>query len=200
MNGETKNRLIILIAVLGVAVALLLPTLMKDTFNSGWISKPLALGLDLKGGVYLVYQVETKQAVTGKLQTMSQMIKSEMGAQKVAILRPKVNDKQQVEVPLITDLSTDKAKAVLQEKFPELGFLSKVTEEGRTKLIYGFSEETIQRIERDSVTQSIETLSNRVNQFGVAEPLVQRAGEDRVVLQMPGASDIESVTRNWVSR
>jgi preprotein translocase subunit SecD len=195
MNSDIKNRLIILIAVLGVAIALLMPTVAKETFSSGWISKPLALGLDLKGGVYLVYQVETKQAVSGKLQTLAQMIKSEMSAQKVAILRPKVNDRQQLEVPLITDLSADKAKVVIQDKFPELGFLNKLTEEGRTKLVYGFSEETARRIERDSVTQSIETLNNRVNQFGVAEPLVQRAGEDRIVLQMPGASDIESVKR-----
>lgn len=195
MNSDVQRRLITFFIVVLAAAALLLPTVYKEQFGSGWISKPLALGLDLKGGVYLVYQVETKQAVTGKLQSLAQMIKSELASQKIAILRPKVNDKQQIEVPLVTDLSTEKAKSAVQDKFPELGFLTKVSEEGRTKLVYGFSEETARRIERDSVTQSIDTLSNRVNQFGVAEPLVQRAGEDRIVLQMPGASDIESVKR-----
>lgn len=195
MNSDVQKRLVIFVVVVLAAVALLLPTVAKDSFGSGWISKPLSLGLDLKGGVYLVYQVETKQAVSGKLQSLAQMIKSEMATEKVAILRPKVNDKQQIEIPLITDLSTEKAKGLVQSKFPELGFVSKVSEEGRTRLLYGFSEETAARIERDSVTQSIETLGNRVDQFGVAEPLVQRAGENRIVLQMPGASDIESVKR-----
>lgn len=192
---DTKKRLITLIGVIIVAVLFLLPTVSRESFGTGWISKPLSLGLDLSGGVYLVYEVQSEEAVKSRLTMISTRLKSELTERKIAVLRPKVNNARQIEVPLITEASVEKAKAAIQDEFRDLTFIGKGDDAGRVTLLYGFTDAQAEKIERDAISQAVETLRNRVDQFGVAEPLIQKAGVNRIILQMPGVSDIEAVKR-----
>lgn len=196
MNFDIKKRLVIFFGVLVIALLFLAPTVFREEMKGmNWLSKPISLGLDLSGGVYLVYEVQTKEAVKSRLQQLGNSIKANLTTKKIPVLRPRVNDLNQIEVPLVSDLSLENAKKTIDEEFREISFVSKSDEAGKIKLVYGISEQQAEKIEHDSVTQAIETLRTRVDQFGVAEPLIQRGGDKRIILQMPGVSDIESVKR-----
>lgn len=196
MGTNSKNRAIIVAASIVVAVLMLLPTLFRDSFaGTKWISKPISLGLDLSGGVHLVYQVQTKEAVKSRLQGTANALRSELRDQKIAVTRVKVNERNQIELSLLSASRLEQAKQVIAEKFREVSFVDSPTDGSGAKIVYGVTPEQISKIEAESVTQAIETLRNRVDQFGVAEPVIQRVGVDRILLQMPGVSDINAVKR-----
>lgn len=196
MGTTVKNRAIIVGAAIVVAILLLLPTVFKEAFkDTKWLSKPIALGLDLSGGVHLVYQVQTREAVKSRLSTTANAIRSELRTAKIAVTRARVNDQNQIELTLLSSNRADQAKQIVAEKFRDVTFVDAPVDGGSVRLIYGVTPENVTKIERESVTQAIETLRNRVDQFGVAEPVIQRIGLDRILLQMPGVSDINAVKR-----
>lgn len=195
MSPEVKKRLIVFAISVIAALAFLAPNFSKESFKDGWISRPLNLGLDLMGGVHLVYEVKTKEAVKSRLQSVANTIKSELRKEKVAVLRTRVSDDLKLELTLVSARQLDSLKTKVAEDFKDLFLLSVADEAERPRVTFALSEQNVMKIEEEAVTQAIETLRNRVDQFGVAEPTIQRAGIDRIILQMPGVQDIESVKR-----
>ena len=195
MENELRNRVILFVAVLAVAVMLLLPTALREDFkDSRWLPKPIALGLDLRGGVHLVYEVQTKEAVKSRMQSTANAIRSTLRNEKVAVVRVAANDRNQVELTLLNERGEQRAKDAVMNSYKELSFVERQSDEGeRVKLIYGISDIQSVKIEDESVGQAIETLRNRVDQFGTAEPLIQKLGAKRIMLQMPGETDVEKV-------
>ncbi len=186
-----------LFAVILLAIAFVLPTIpgFRESFKEHtWISKPIALGLDLSGGVHLLYEVQAKEAVKSRLQSMGNSIRSELRKEKVAAKKVSVNDLPQLEISLLSDRGEQTATDLISNKFKELVFVEKKTEDG-LKLVYGFSPRQADSIEDEAVSQAVETLRNRVDQFGLAEPIINRIGGRRILLQMPGIEDVESVKR-----
>lgn len=195
LSSVAKQRLIVLGGVVLLALALLAPSVFRDDLKSGWISKPLALGLDLSGGVHLVYEVQTKEAVKGQLQSLGNSIRKALLDEKVAVWRAKSTPNITLELVLVSESHVEKARAFIDNNYKQLIFRERGDEAGKPKLTYGFNDEESLRIERGSVERAVETLRNRVDQFGVAEPLIQRVGESSIQLQMPGYSDIDKVKR-----
>jgi len=195
MEKNVRQRLIVFLVVLIAAILFLLPTFFREGFVKPWISKPLSLGLDLKGGVYLVYEVVTSEAVKSRLLNIVQTIRSDLRDEKIATTKAVVNDKNQMEITLLSVRAVDKARDKIKDAYPNLIFVEQLNEGERVKLVYRISEGEAQRIEHESVRQAVETLRNRVDQFGVAEPLIQQVGLKRILLEMPGISDIESVKK-----
>ena len=196
MDSDVQRRGVIFLVVLLVAGLFLLPTLFKDNFKEiDWISKPINLGLDLSGGVHLVYEVEAAEAVKSRLQAMTNSIRSDLRKKKIAVTRAKVNDNNEVEITLFREKSAEDAKKLIEDSYRELSFKDTNLKAGRTVLVYGISDKQALAIERSAIDQAVETLRNRVDQFGVAEPLIQKVGTKRIILQMPGVSDIDSVKK-----
>jgi preprotein translocase subunit SecD len=196
MGTTVKTRAIVVGAAVVVAVLLLLPTMFKDAFtDTKWLSKPIALGLDLSGGVHLVYQVQTKDAVKSRLGVTANAIRSDLRGEKIAVTRVRVNDRNQIELTLLSANRSEAAKQLVADKYRDVSFVDAPIDGGSVRLVYGVTPDQVAKIERESVTQAIETLRNRVDQFGVAEPVIQRIGLDRILLQMPGVSDINAVKR-----
>jgi len=193
MGTSLRNRIIIFFAILLVAFAFLAPTIWRDAFGDRWISRPISLGLDLSGGVHLVYEVETREAVTSRLQTTATAIRSYLREQRIAVTRARVNQANEIEISLLSDRLADDAQNRIGERFRELSFLRQTTSNGTATLHYGMPQAEAERIEREAMNQAVETLRNRVDQFGVAEPIIQRAGATRILLQMPGVQDVETV-------
>ncbi|MCB0353256.1 MAG: protein translocase subunit SecD [Bdellovibrionales bacterium] len=194
MTPDIKRRVGIYFAIIVCAFIFLIPTLFPSSFkNSTWISKPISLGLDLSGGVYLVYEVKAHEAVTGRLQAIAAAIRSDLRREKVAVTRARVNDAGEVEIQLFSAKTEERAKKVVEESYKELSLLGSDAAGSKITLRYGIGANAAQSIERTAVDQAIETLRNRVDQFGVAEPLIQKVGVKRIVLQMPGVSDVEAV-------
>lgn len=193
---DLRNRLIVLGVVVALAILFLLPTIMPGMMQGKtWLSKPLLLGLDLSGGVHLVYQVETGEAVKGRLQTTGNSIRSDLRQEKIPILRVQALDSGTLEFTLLSDSLAEKTREKIEADHRELIFKEKTEDSGRFKISFTVSEKYKSEIANNSVHQAIETLRARVDQFGVAEPIIQRVGSDRIMLQMPGVSDVNSVKR-----
>lgn len=190
-----KQRLAIVAAVLILAVVFLLPTVFKGSFGSGWISKPISLGLDLVGGVHLVYEVQTGEAVKSRLQSVANAVRADMRKDKVAIVRSKINDRNEMELSLLSDRWIEKVKEKIAKEYKDLNFVRSGEADGRIQVVFALKDGQAEKVQEESVNQAVETLRNRVDQFGVSEPLIQRSGGRRILLQMPGVTDIESVKK-----
>ncbi|MBN8550785.1 MAG: protein translocase subunit SecD [Deltaproteobacteria bacterium] len=196
MTGDLKKRALILFAVIIAAFVFLAPTVFREELGGGkWISRPISLGLDLSGGVHLVYEVEAGEAVKSSLQAKGNAIRADLRRDKVAVTRARVNDKGQLELTLLSDRFVAQTKQKVQDNYRELSFVDQRDDSGKIILVFALNELEARKIERKAITDAVETLRNRVDQFGVAEPLIQNVGENRILLQMPGVSDIESVKK-----
>jgi preprotein translocase subunit SecD len=196
MDRDLLQRVVIAAGVIIGAVLCLLPSVIRDDFFSQkWFTRPLALGLDISGGVHLVYSVQAHEAVKSRLQSTLNGVRTELRAQKIAVTQSQVTPANAVELTLLTDSFVEQAKRLVEEKFKDLVFETQTVEAGRPKLTYSMPPKLIAETEMQAVEQAVETLRNRVDQYGVAEPLIQRAGERRIILQMPGVSDVESVKK-----
>ena len=197
MTAETRNRLFMLLAVVAIALVFLAPTILRDKMPETWVSKPLSLGLDLSGGVHLVYEVQVAEAVKGHLIGVGNQIRAELRTKKkIPVTRVRATDDTSVELTLFSETSTAEALKLIDEQFRrQVTVIGKRVEDGKGILTLGISAAQKAEIEKGAVNQAVETLRNRVDKFGVAEPLIQTQGERRVLLQMAGFSDIESVKR-----
>ena len=156
-----------------------------------WLSRinalPMYLGLDLRGGVHFLLQVDMAGALTKAADRYAADIRTTLRAKEIrysGISR----EGQAVQVRLRDAEARDKAAAEIQRQNPDL--LLKLEDSGSEFLITAaLKPEVRKRIQDFALQQNITTLRNRVNELGVAEPIVQQAGLDRVVVQLPGVQD-----------
>ena len=146
--------------------------------------EPMSLGLDLRGGVYVLLEVDMDSAITGRLAAYEQDFDARIRAEKI---RPRVElDGQQVNVRLRTAEEMERAREIVREADPDLIILDGA--DGKS-LRVRMSETQINARQDFAIEQNMTTLRNRVDQLGVAEPLVQRQGVNRIVVQLPGVQD-----------
>jgi len=145
---------------------------------------PMSLGLDLRGGVYVLLEVDMESAVQSRLTAYERDIDERLRDKRV--LSRVEADGQTVRVRVQTPEDLDAARATVREADADLI----VTEgaDGKTLLVR-MSDEQIRARQDFAIEQNITTLRNRVNELGVAEPVVQRNGADRIVVQLPGVQD-----------
>lgn len=146
-------------------------------------AKPMFLGLDLRGGVHFTMQVDMQSAVDKTLDSYSGDIRRQL--RKLNIRSGEIIKKDQTLI--VPFLAAEDAKT----DFPQLKkYLNDATlSQNDTRLVVSLSEAVLNRIRTDAVKQNINTLHNRVNELGVAEPVIQQAGPDRIVVQLPGVQD-----------
>jgi preprotein translocase subunit SecD len=148
---------------------------------------PMFLGLDLRGGVYFLMQVDMKSALTKKAEALTGDIRT--------LLRDKnlrhagiTRDANNVDVRFRDRETLTAARALLQDQLPDLQWVE--TPDGTDiKLSGSLKPEAVKKVQDTAITQNITTLHNRVNELGVAEPVIQQQGADRVVVQLPGVQD-----------
>ena len=145
--------------------------------------KPMSLGLDLRGGVYFLLEVDMDTAINTRLTLYQQSFNDLLREAKIRS-RIEINGMDiQIRVRNLEDLST--AKNIISEMDPDLLIL----DGNETTFRVRMTEDQIKARQDFAIEQNITTLRNRVNQLGVAEPLVQRQGLDRIVVQLPGVQD-----------
>jgi preprotein translocase subunit SecD len=153
------------------------------------------LGLDISGGVHLVYGVQAREAVKSRLQSMLSSARAKLREKKIAVASGNISADSTVQISLLSDTSIEQTKAVIAEFNQDLSFSTVNNDSGRPTLVWSISDLTRAKIEKEAIEQAVETLRNRVDQFGVSEPLIQRSGDDRIILQMPGVSDVNAVKK-----
>ena len=149
-------------------------------------AKPMYLGLDLRGGVHFMLQVDMRAAITKRLDTLANDIRLALREKDVrhgGISREGNN----IEIRARDAATLEAARRVIVDQIPDLQVEEMPGAEPR--LVASFKPQALQKVQSDAVKQNITTLHNRVNELGVAEPVIQQQGADRVVVQLPGVQD-----------
>jgi preprotein translocase subunit SecD len=156
-----------------------------------WLSSmgaiPMYLGLDLRGGVHFLLQVDMKGALQKKLESLVTDTRTQLREKSLrhnGIERQ--NDLISVRFPNQEDAGA--ARLLLNKNLTDLDFNVEKASDG-FKLIGKFKESALKEVQENAVKQNITTLHNRVNELGVAEPVIQQQGQDRIIVQLPGVQD-----------
>ncbi|WP_080033194.1 protein translocase subunit SecD [Vibrio cholerae] len=148
---------------------------------------PMKLGLDLRGGVHFLMEVDMDAAMEKLVSQQEEAFRSDLRDEKIRYraIRP-LSDA--VEVTLRDAEQLAQTKLLLESKHRDMTFTTSESD-GRFVLVAKFTEARLQEIRNYAVEQNITILRNRVNELGVAEPLVQRQGATRIVVELPGVQD-----------
>lgn len=157
----------------------------------GWLEaldlQPMFLGLDLRGGIHVLIDVDMDAAIHQALERYTGDIRTELRKAKLRYLTV-LREGQQVEVRFKQAAPRDEAAKRLHREWPNLA-LESIERDGQFYLIASLPPAQREEVKRFALQQNITTLRNRVNALGVAEPIIQRQGERRIVVQLPGAQD-----------
>ena len=157
------------------------------TWLSALSAAPMYLGLDLRGGVHFMLQVDMNAALTKKIDSLSGDLRSALREKSLrhnGISR----EKETIQMGFREQATADAAVALMREQFPDLVYeLS--TQGDEVKLSASLKPEAAKRVQDQALKQNITTLHNRINELGVAEPVIQQQGLDRIVVQLPGVQD-----------
>ena len=159
--------------------------------SPAWLSAmhaaPMYLGLDLRGGVHFMLQVDMPAALNKKAESLAGDIRSTLREKNVrhsGISR----DGQKIEVRFRDQATLESAQRIIQEQFADLQMAS-VPDGAEFKLNATLNPVASRRVQEQAIKQNITTLHNRINELGVAEPVIQQQGTDRIVVQLPGVQD-----------
>ncbi len=141
-------------------------------------SKGIILGLDLRGGLHLVYEVEGDKAVEITTERYVSTIKD------ILTKRNLTADVMKSGSDIVVNASTPEIRKAIEDNYPNLAPV-----EAAGKLVYKLTAREQQRIKDNAVDQALETIRNRIDQFGVSEPTILRQGENEIVVQLPGVKD-----------
>jgi preprotein translocase subunit SecD len=155
---------------------------------------PMTLCLDLRGGVHFLMEVDMAQAVAQRLDVYVSEIKTKLREEKLRYRMVDHLEDGRLSVRFDDVAVRDEAQGLLRRTWPE--FMVDAAADGEDYFLYiNLTEETIRQIEDYAIKQNLTTLRNRVNELGVAEPLVQRQGRNRIVVQLPGVQDAAAAKR-----
>ena len=161
------------------------------TRSPAWLTalhaSPMYLGLDLRGGVHFMLQVDMQAALSKKAESLAGDLRSALRDKNVRHGGVSRNG-QTIEVVFRDAAMVTAAKAVVQEQFPDLSTVE-TTQAGEFKLAATILPVAARKVQEQALKQNITTLHNRINELGVAEPVIQQQGLDRIVVQLPGVQD-----------
>ncbi|HEX4886197.1 MAG TPA: protein translocase subunit SecD [Casimicrobiaceae bacterium] len=157
-----------------------------------WLSAigalPMYLGLDLRGGVHFLLQIDMKGAIDKAADRYTTDIRSLMREKRVQY-GGVGREGQNVVLRFRDEAERTKARVEIEKAFPDLAAREQEAAGGELRLVAGLKVEAQKRIQDNAVQQNITILRNRVNELGVSEPIVQQQGADRIVVQLPGVQD-----------
>lgn len=163
-----------------------------------WLSNlgagPMKLGLDLRGGVHFLLEVDMVQAVSQRLDVYVSEIKTSLRAEKLRYRAVSREADGSLRIKFMDAEVRDEARSELKSNYSEF-LMSAEDADSAYYLLVSLNESTVREIEDYAVNQNLTTLRNRVNELGVAEPLVQRQGRNRIVVQLPGVQDTAAAKR-----
>jgi preprotein translocase subunit SecD len=180
MKKKVLGRFILIGATALIAIVFFLPNTavfkyMPGFWQESMPNKGITLGLDLQGGLHLVYEVEGDRAVEITTERLAQYLREEAGKKDIEA-EVKVEGLDISVTPPSPELDE-----IIDDDFQVL--------EGEGEGVYRLSGDEVRRIKDTSVDQALETIRNRIDQFGVAEPDIHRQGTNEIVVQLPGVKD-----------
>lgn len=164
--------------------------------SPAWLSaigaNPMYLGLDLRGGVHFLLQVDMRGALIARYDSLATEIRTALREARIATTSVERNDLSVVTVFADND-ARSRALGLLRSRYPDIEFTEGTSQgmnSGRPQLSGQLNPAAIAAVQSTALKQNITTLHNRINELGVAEPVIQQQGADRIVVQLPGVQDV----------
>jgi len=177
--------------VVVVAVFLAATIYILPTFNPGiWPHKAISLGLDLQGGMHLVLEVESDKALASTMERIAQELK-ERARRENFTATFKVVDGARIEATVDGDDAIKAFQSVLDQDYRDLRVQDRQRDGAHLTLNLDLPEKEAEHIKQLAVSQALETIRNRIDQFGVSEPDIRRQGDRRLLIQLPGIKDTD---------
>src|SRR5512137_17704 len=192
MFQSIKLRTLIAAVITLAAVYCFLPTLypsLPASVKPYFLKSRIHLGLDLQGGMHLVLEVDTEKAMEGSVERLANALKEGLMEKRIRFRSVERKADNSISVELPSRESRADLEKILSDQFPDLEIKSTEAVEGREKVTLKFREKRIADMKKTTLDQSLETIRNRVDQFGVTEPEIIPEGEDRILIQLPGIKD-----------
>ncbi len=191
MNTSLKLKLSALFFLIIVSITTIIPSFYPSTPD--WWQKYMApeglrLGLDLQGGMHLVLKVNLDKAQADSLELAANELKDRLKEDSISAVRTK-SEPGTVLFTLPNASALDKVNQVVKEDFPEIDIQVDAKAGSFPKITVSLKQSEIDYIRTHAVEQSLEIIRNRIDQFGVAEPVIIRQGESEIVVQLPGVKD-----------
>ncbi|MDX2502069.1 MAG: protein translocase subunit SecD, partial [Deltaproteobacteria bacterium] len=180
-------KLVLVFVVIVAAIIYVLPSLKPDL----WPHKQINLGLDLQGGMHLVLEVDTEKALESTVERISQEIREQLKKERIRQVSIDRVEGTKISAQVKDDESLDKFRTLLDEEFRDLRELSNRKVDGVQTIMMDIPDIDSEQIEKLAVDQALETIRNRIDQFGVSEPDIRRQGENRILIQLPGIKDTQ---------
>ncbi len=180
-------KTVLVAAVLLTAAVYLLPSLKPEL----WPHKQINLGLDLQGGMHLVLEVESGKAVESTVERISQEIREQLKKKRIRQVAVDRVKGTRISIRINNADKIAAVKKLLDDDFPDLRLLSEPGTGGGDTIMLDLPDKSQEHIKKMAVDQALETIRNRIDQFGVSEPDIRRQGENRILIQLPGIRDTE---------
>jgi preprotein translocase subunit SecD len=163
-----------------------------------WLEKfgasPMKLGLDLRGGVHFLLEVNTDEAIGKQMDTIVRQVRTAMREEKLRYESIKLIKRKTIIAVFKTKIDAEKANNIMRKKFT--GITRETFGENDSFVIRSeMLESEVKKIQDYAINQNLTTLRNRVNELGVSEPVVQRQGKNRIVVELPGVQDTAAAKR-----
>ena len=193
MPNSLKFRGTLVILCLLVAMFAIAPTLTRGNLPQWWLDTfgPIQLGLDLQGGMHLVLGVDVDKAVESRIDTIIDQTETLLREKDIIFKRVERRQGDRLAILVYDQEEGAKVDALMAEDFPSLEPETFTGAGGYIEKHYRLSDDEIANIKDYAVRQALETMRNRVDQFGVSEPTLQRQAGNRILIQLPGVDDPE---------
>ncbi len=192
MPKGTGWRISLIVLFATLSLLYLTPTLAPGlpSWWTGFFPKDkIHLGLDLQGGTHLVLEVDTQKAVEGSLDIIATDLEDTLNNKSLHFKRISRVGSDRVSLLLYEKDTAETVRKLLKDKYPGYQQSAPYEEGGFVALDLRISDEAAKDRKDKAVTQALETIRNRIDQFGVSEPQIQRQGVDHIVVQLPGIKD-----------
>lgn len=180
-------RIILIIVVLIPAVVYVLPTFKPSL----WPHNQINLGLDLQGGMHLGLEVQAEKAVENTIESIRSDLRGSLRNERIRSVEVSDVNADKLAFRLINPDDLPGFKRLVESDYADLEILSEEERNGEHFVKLGLSEERSQEVRQQAVRQALETIRNRIDEFGVSEPDIRIIGESRVQVQLPGVTDTD---------
>ena len=187
-----KLKGLLILAVLVVGILFAAPSFFgSKEVPEGWIGpkEKIKLGLDLQGGMHLVLRVVADKAVESRMNSTASDLKAQMVKQRIHYSRVSSDSPDTLQITLRVPDDYGKLADLIRGGYPYLQEVDRASKDGTMTVDYRISAREAATIRSQAVEQALETVRNRIDQFGVSEPSIIPQGDERIVLQLPGVTD-----------
>jgi len=191
MDKNLKWRIILILAVITIACFYLAPSVftLPSWWESTFPSEKVSLGLDLQGGMHLLLEVETDKALSNTIDRIVSDFKEVFLKERIPFDRIERVGSDKLLVEILGPAYKEKFNKILEERFSHLEKLAFDEKEGISTYTLGLNSQNKEYLKRFAVDKGLETIRNRIDEFGVGEPTVRKQSDDRILIQLPGIKD-----------